>query len=475
MGVCARILVSMMAAGAVAGCAAVTEEAGFGEVRQTVAERTGGDIRWRQGTAEDRALDEAVAKLLADGLTADEAVQVALLNNRRLQATYQDLGVAQAALVQAGLLANPIFDAAVMFPLTGGAPDLELSVVQDFLGIFYLPLRTRVAESEFDATKHRVAGAVIDLAGRTRAAFYRAQADVQQLELREQVTRATAVSLEAMQRLRAAGNVTRLDVDNEQALHERARLDLAAAEAGVLASRERLNRLMGLWGAETEWAVAPRLPDLPDTETDLETVERRAVEASLDLAAMRSELEAFGRQLGLTEASALLPFADAGAAAERDDRDWKVGPVLALPIPLFDLGQARVATAQAEFRRRHQRYWALAVEIRSATRAARETLRAARDMARHYRDVMLPLSERIVEETQKRYNAMQLGVFQLLLAKQQQIATGAAYIEALRAYWVARAELDQILQGRLSDMAPEIDARAGASMSPGMARPGADG
>ena len=439
-----------------AGCATVPQESGFGEVRHTAAERADLRLHWNQGTPEDQAVAESVRAMLAEPLTAETAVQIALLNNARLQATYEELGIAQAALVQAGLLENPFFEGVAVFPLAGGQPDLELSLVQEFLGILYIPLRKRIAAADFEAAKRRVTGEVLDLAGQTRAAFYRMLAAEQMLEMRQQVVQATAASFDAIKRLREAGNVTLLDVDNERALYEQARLDLARAEATVLESREQLDKVMGLWGTDTQWTAAHRLPEMPNEPLDLGNLESRAIEASLDLAAARQELIAFGERLGLVQATALVPDAELGVTSEREEGEWEVGPVIGLPLPFFDQGQARIATARAELRRRRQTYAALAVEIRSAARAARQRYLTARDMARHYREVMLPLRERIVQQNQLQYNAMQVGVFQLLLAKQQQIDTAQRYIEALRDYWLARTEVEQLLRGRATDLGVAI-------------------
>lgn len=446
-----------------AGCVSVPREAGFPDVQENVTQRIGHQVYWYRGAPEEAEVAEAVRDLLSDSLTAEETVQIALLNNQRLQAIYEDLGVAQADVVQAGLLHNPIFGGDVTFPVSGGAPDLALSVVTIFLDIFYIPLRKAVAESAFETAKLRVAGAALDLAGRARAAYYRAQADAQVMEMLQQVVLATEATYEAAQRLHTAGNVRDLDLHNEQALYEQARLDLALAEAAMLESRERLNTLMGLWGADTEWIITHRLPEIPEQPMNLADLEKQAVAASLDLAVAQQEIETFGRVLGLTKATALVPDLELGANAEREEGDWEIGPAGALPIPLFDQGQARIATAQAELRRRQAHYLALAVEIRSAARAARQRLLTARRVARHYRDVVLPLRTRITEESQLNYNAMQIGIFQLLTAKRQEIQAGRNYLAALHAYWLARTDLDVLLQGRMSRLSDAVG--MGSAMS----------
>ena len=434
------------------GCASVPKDAGFDNVRNLVVERTGQRVHWLQGGPEDQAVADSVHAMLKEELTVDQAAQIALLNNRRLQATYEDLGLAQANLVQAGLLRNPVFNAGILFRAVAPA-DLEFSIVQDFLSILYRPLRRSVAEAEFEAAKLKVAGAVLDMAGQTRAAFYRTQAQEQTVEFLDQVVDATGAAYEAAKRLHEAGNITDLALANERALYEDARLALAGAEFELATGRERLNVLMGLWGTATQWKMNPRLPDvtgeMPDLAADLE---RRAIAANLDLAAMRKQIEAIARILGLTNATALIPEFAVGATVNRDDAEWKHGPTIGLQIPLFDQGQARIAAAQSELRRAQQNYAALATEVRSAARAAGRAVEVTRSQAQFMKNVVLPIRTKIVNDTLLQYNAMQVGVFQLLLAQQQQITAGRQYIETLRNYWLARIGLGQILNGRMSDV-----------------------
>jgi cobalt-zinc-cadmium efflux system outer membrane protein len=435
------------------GCATVPRAAGFPDVAKEVAERTDGQrVHWNQGTPDDQSVRASVREMLRKELSADEAVQVALLNNRNLQATYAELGVAQAEVVRAGLLKNPVFDGDLKFSADGGGTKVELAVAQDFLDVLMIPLRKRVAETAFEAAKLRVTGAVLDLAARTRTAFYAHQAAEQTLELRRTVAAAAAASYDLAQRLRKAGNITELDLSQERALHEQAKLDLAQGEAAVLDTRERLNAMMGLWGPDVEWTAAARLPEPPAEEDVTDGVERRAVERSLDLAVARSEVEAAARSLGIRRSFGLLPEADLGAAAERENEGgWSVGPAFSLPIPLFDQGQAATASAGAELARARERFAATAVGVRSAARAARNRVLTARARADYYRRVMLPLRRQITEQTQLQFNAMQVGAFQLLQAKRDEVEAGVAYIESLRDYWMARGDLNQITSGRMAD------------------------
>ena len=248
---------------ALTGCAGVSKEAGFNAVQQQVDERIGYRIYWNESTAADDEAAQvalnpdligAVRNLLGKPLTADAAVQIALLNNRRLQATYEGLGVAQAAVVDAGTLSNTVFHGVATFGLSDDDMAEEsvddstytFEVEMDFLSILYAPMRKSVAKSEFESAKLRVTAAVMDLAGETRMAFYRVQADKQMIEMFQQVVLATQAGYEFAGQLVEAGNVPELDLLLQRTLYERSKLELAAAGVALAENREHLNRLMGL-------------------------------------------------------------------------------------------------------------------------------------------------------------------------------------------------------------------------------------
>jgi outer membrane protein, heavy metal efflux system len=453
------------------GCASVDLRAGFPEVSAVVEERAATKIVWNRGNELDLEAAEKLRALLRKKFTADDAVQIAMLNNRDLQAIYSGLGLAQADLVQAGLFRNPILDAAVLFPLSGVRPDLQLTVVISFLDALYVPLRKRVAAARFEEAKLRVTGAVLDLGAQVRRAFHEHQANEQMLELRQTIVQALTASWEVSRRLHEAGNVTDLDLARDRAAAETSKLALRSIEIAARQSREHLNDLMGTWGEQTVWEIDGRLPDIPAEPLPVNGLERVALSRSIDLSQARQRIITAGQQLGYDRATALIPEMDLGVGAEREE-GWKVGPVLSVPIPLFDQGQARVGRAVAELRRSQQEYYALAVRVRATARAVRDRMVGAQDRALYYRDILLPLQERIVNEAQLQYNAMQIGIFQLLRDRERQIETGVAYVEALREYWVARTDLALISSGRL----PTSNAfRVGTTGEKGRSKEGVNG
>jgi cobalt-zinc-cadmium efflux system outer membrane protein len=447
------------------GCASLQPREAFPKIAGQVQERTGARVVWNQGSEPDREVADALHGLLARELSADDAVQIALLNNRTAQATYEELGIAQAELVQAGLLKNPVFSVLARFPEAGkGSADVELSVTEDFIQLLSLPLRKKVAAAQYEAAKARVTGEIVNLSADVRQAFYRLQGAQQMVEMRRSVVAATGASLDARKRLREAGNITELELANEQALYGQARIDLARSEAELVKGRERVLALLGLWGPEANIKVAARLPDLPPSDMGVDHIEAVAIRQRLDLAAAVKELNATYQSLGLTQQFTWLNGSELSVDGERGtDGSWVTGPGLTLPIPIFDTGAAQVSIARSRIRQATARLYALAVQIRSDARSARAEMLAARDRANYYRTSLVPLRRKITQQTQLQYNAMIMGVFQLLQAKRDEIDAGRDYIESIQDYWLARTELERAIGGKLpSGDGPTSEPAAGA-------------
>ena len=449
------ILLTMLSGALVmVGCATVPNDAGFDDVKSRVAERTGVRVDWAKEHEAERRMSDAVASALRRDLTADAAVEIALLNNRDLQATYEELGIAQAELVEAGLPRNPTLTAEIRFPKSPAYP-FDIDVTQQFLDLLFIPLRKQIAGAQFEAAKWRVTSAVANAAAETTAAFYRAQGAEQLIDLRRKIVQAAEASIDAAKRLHDAGNITDRAFASEKAMYEQAKLVLGVAEADVLDAREELSAAMGVWGRDTEWKIAPRLPDLPATEIEPKGLESLAVQQRADLQAARAHVEALAQSLGLTKSSSLFPDASATVHwSGEPDGTKSLGPGIEVPLPLFNQGQPAIAAAQARLRQSEQQFAAMAVRIRSDVRRARSRLFAARARAEYQRNVIVPLRHEIVQQSQLEYNAMQLGVFELLQARQAEIDAGRDYVESLRDYWVARTELEKALGGRSKAILP---------------------
>lgn len=432
------------------GCVSHSTSSDYSAVRTIVRERARLDLEARRA-AEWQEADPDVGRLVAQPLTVESAVRIALLNNRNLRAELLGLGVARGQLVQASLFPNPDFEAEVRFP-QGPVQDAQwdFGVGVNLTDIILRGQRQGVAAADLDAARFQAAGATLDLGFHVRLAFFDVQAAQQHVELMRTALNAFAASYETAQALHHAGNITDLDLSTEQAAYEGARVAVAEAEADLIDRRERLNVLLGFFGQQTTWQIAARLPDPAPNLGDLNRLESRAIEASIELAESRASLTAAARRVGLTETAGWMPDISLGVHAEHDGQFWEVGPALTGRLPLFDRQQGNVISRQAEFDSLRERYVADAVGVRASVRAARARALSAQERARQYRETVLPLRERVVNQTVLQYNAMQVGVFQLLQARRDQLEAGRMYVEALLEYWQARATLEQLLAGRLA-------------------------
>ena len=433
------------------GCAQVPKEAGFNDVQGLVEQRVDYRIHWNQETEADREVEKAIEDLLKDELTADAAVQIALLNNSNLQAVYEDLGITQADVVEAGLLENPVIFGQVRFPnRSEESNNYEFGITQNFLNILMQPARKKLSAIHFEQVKLQVANEVIQLVAEVRRTYYSALGAKQVRGLRNEITAAARSSFELAQRLHSAGNISDLELARENAHFEQSRLELADSESALLDARELLTRLMGFWGPQTNWQLPEQLPDIPTSEIPLERLETMAIESRLDLAAERKAVEALAQALGITIDWRWIGHIEVGISREREtDRTWVTGPSLAIELPIFNQRQADIARLEAQLRRSQNRLTAQAIEIRSEVRSLRNRLIMQRNLIDHYRRTVLPLREQIVDLTLKKYNYMLTGAFDLIMAKQEEFEAYQKYLEALRDYWIIRADLQRSLGGRL--------------------------
>jgi len=190
--------------------------------------------------------------------------------------------------------------------------------------------------------------------------------------------------------------------------------------------------------------------------------ERKAIETSVDLAAVRQRLITMGQKYRVVDITSLVPRFDAGGRLERTVGENEAGPTFAVEVALFDWGQARRESARMEILKVRDEFTARAVSIRSLARLQQAKLLSARQTALYYATTVVPQSQRLLDAAERQLNVMQLGVFELLRAKERQIRASLEYVTALTTYWRERARFAQILNGKLPDDAD--DSRGAVAM-----------
>ncbi|MGQ7934007.1 TolC family protein [Paraburkholderia sp. D1E] len=458
-----RVIVAVTALAFLAGCATFSKDGGFDTVSTTASQRLEKDAVLVK-TDEDRsAVAKRTQELLSQPLGMDDAIQIALLNNRGLQASYSELGIAEADLVQAGRLPNPGFT----FSRTHGGNDLSISrtFTLGLLNVLTLPLATRIEGRRFEQTRLLAADAMLKVAADTRRAYIGAVAAKQSATYAEQVKDSAQAGAELALRMRQAGNFSKLDYAREQAFYAEAVAQLAKARQQSVSAREKLTRTMGLWGPQAQYDLPERLPDLPAARPELQDLERFAMQNRLDIQAAKLQTRSVASSLGLVQATRFINALDVGYQNNFTTSDGREqGYEISVEIPIFDWGTSKVARAEAIYLQSTNRVAETAINARSEVRESYSAYVTDYDVAKHYRDEVVPIRKTISDELLLRYNGMLASVFELLADSRDQIGAVNSYIDALKDYWLAETDLQQALGGRLPTLA--MAAASITSMTP---------
>ena len=454
------VTLAVLAAFTLSACASFSPDGGFAGVEGAAKDRLDKDVKWAKTDADRDALEKRVTELLAKPLSVDDAVQIALLNNKGLQASFAELGITEAELVQAGRLPNPGFSFGRN--TRGNEVEIERGIHFNLARLLAMPLMSEVEGRRFARVQSETTQQMLSLASQTRKAWIAAVAAGETVGYMQQVRQAAEAGAELGRRMAQAGNWNKITPAREQSFYADAALNLARAERAQLAARERLTRLMGLWAMQRAFTLPARLPELPAAAQELPGVEQAALAQRLDVQAARLGAEQTAKSLGLTRTTRFINVLELGFSHNNsNEKPVQRGYEIGFELPLFDWSGARVARAEAIYMQALNRAAETAVNARSEVREAYLGYRSSHDMARHYRDEIVPLKKRISEENVLRYNGMLIGVFELLADARSQIAGVNGYIEALRDFWLAQADLDMALIGK-----PTLSAVPAAGMTP---------
>lgn len=416
------------------------------DVSALTKERTGQAVQYASPGHDTAATGNLLRQLLGAPLTPDAAVQIALLNNQDLQASFAELGIAEADLVAAGWMRNPSFTFGRM--RTGSDVEIDRSIMFDVIGLLTMPVRRGIEERRFEQAKLQAAAQAVRLASDTRRAYFIAVAALQTARYMEQVASAAEASAELARRMARVGNFSKLDQAREQAFHADATAQVARARHNATAARERLARLLGVWGEQAGFQLPDRLPDLPKSPKMMQDAEATAMEQRLDIQMARRGAESTARALGLSRASRFINVLDIGYQNKSETGAPRGnGYEIELQLPLFDWSGAKVAKAEAIYMQAVHRAADTAVRARSEVREAYSAYRTTYDLARHYREEVVPLRKQISDEVLLRYNGMLASVFELLADARTQISSVNAAIEAQRDYWLAETDLQAAING----------------------------
>lgn len=445
----ARCLLALAAFG-LSGCAAFSPDSGMGVVSELTGKAINKDVAFVRSAEGSEAVNDKVRRLLARTLSVDAAVQIALLNNKGLQAAYNELALAETDLVAESLPPNPVFSVSRI--AGNGASEIERQVVGDILALATLPFRSDIARDRFRQAQLRAALATLRLAADVRRSYVRAVGANEMVVLLTDAKSTAESTAQLAVKLGETGSINKLDQAREQVFYAETTADLATARQAATSARERLARLMGLWDGGLDFRLPNQLPALPRRPLTLPSIEAEAVGHRIDLQIARLELTALAKAQNLTEATRFVTLLDL-AGISRRTQDPEGAPFrergfdVQFQIPIFDGGEVRVRQAVETYNLAFNRLTERAVNARSEARDAYRVYRSTWDVASHYQREILPLRKIITEEMQLRFSSMQVDIFALLTEARQRLASLRGAIDARQKFFLALSELQTVVNG----------------------------
>ena len=432
------------------GCASFSPDGGMTLVSDLASRSIGKDTVFVRSADDAIEAGAKVQRLLSRPLTADAAVQVALLNNKGLQAAYNELALAETDLVQQSLPPNPTFS--VLRISGNGASEIERQVVGDILALATLPFRSDIARDRFHQAQLKAALQTLRLAAEVRRAHVQAVAANAIVHLLTEATSTAEATAQLATKLGETGAINKLDQARDHVFYAETAAELGTARQEAASARERLSRLMGLWDGDLGFRIPTQLPALPRRPATQPFIEADAVGHRLDLQIARMELAALAKSLDLTTATRFVTLLDlAGVDRRTSDPERAAirerGFDIQFQIPIFDGGEVRVRQAAETYNQAFNRLTEKAINVRSEARDAYRVYRSTHDIARHYERDVLPLRKIITDEMQLRFSSMQIDVFALLTEARQRIASQRAAIGARRNFWLAQSDLQSAVNG----------------------------
>ncbi|MET3918467.1 outer membrane protein TolC [Variovorax sp. OAS795] len=468
-----RLSAVAIAAAFLAGCASVSIDDALHGTNTQAQAFTGGKLEFSRTQAQRDRRAALAQELLSRPLSQGDAVQLALANSPAVQALVAQGWGEMAAADQVGRMPNPVFT----FERARLGSELEIGRLLSFglVDLILLPQRLSISRGRSEEAQLRLTGAVVDQVTQVRHAWVRAVASQQMLQYAGQVNRSAQASAELARRMQQIGNFSKLQRARQQVFYADATTQLASAQHAATAAREDLVRALGLDDAQAaQLALPDRLPDLPKAPREPSEVAATAAEQRLDVQLARAQLDAAGKSQGL---NLLSTFIDVEVGGRRDTvldnaegtKGTRRGYELDIRLPLFDWGSARRDALNAQSLAAANRYDAAVRSASSQLREGYSAYRTAYDIARHYRDEIVPLRQAMADENLLRYNGMLIGVFELLAEARDQVASVSNAINAQQQFWLADAALAASVIGKPTSMRTLATSAAGEGASAGAA------
>lgn len=498
-----RCVIGWSVVTAIAGCATVEPRADFERAADYVEQATG--HRTPFAADDDAAVSAKVASLLDDGLTATESVQVALLNNPSLVATFMSIGMARADVVQSGLLSNPSLGVSMRLPSGGGVANIEANLAQNIVDLWQIPVRKRVAQRALEQAILDAARQAAWVAADVKIAYFAAVAADEVLVIADDNLALAEELLEVTRARQEAGAAGELDVNLVRGTALAARANRENARLEAHAARRRLATLLGLVQRAEDLELIDSLPVGDDLGVDAEQIVTVAHQWRLDLRAAEQNVE---EALARVEQQRLnvFPNVQVGLSFEREARRGQrgrkllsdaakssianqgltvpeiqtpgerrlsdssriatvLGPSVSATLPIWDQNQAQIAKAEFEYEQAAAMQDSLERSITQEARQAVDRAATASTVARLFRDEVQPQAERTLMFARESYAAGKASILIVIDAQRTLLETRRLHVAALQEAAAAGADLERVTARPVAELRDAV-ATQPAEMGP---------
>lgn len=424
-------------------CTSIPKDGGLSNVNSLIEGKLNTEVQLPSLSNENQFTREDVNRLIAEPLSLTDAERLSVGFNPMMKVKLYQVGIAEADYAQAGRMENPGFSYARF-----SGQDYDASILFDIGGVILMPLKRQLESRRLESARYKAAADVLEHIANTRRSWVNAVAAKQQTALMQQALESAEAGNNLTRQMSALGHSSVIEAADSEIFLSGMRTALSRQRLAEGAAREGLIRQLGLWGQQARLLKLPdRLPVLPENSIEIESVEGQAIENRLDVRMANMNIESMAKNLKLTRLNPFLSAIELGPTLERSDGEIDRGFELEFRIPIFDTGGIKTQKAKTIYKQAQAQAEVTAISAASSARQALTSYRSSLEIAKHYRDTVLPLRERVSQEQLLMYNGMLISVFDLLDDLRSAMNMESSYVDAIKDFWIADTNLQQALTG----------------------------
>lgn len=376
----------------------------FEYIQKQAIERTNSNIFWNCSNIPNLNKEEKINKILAKGLSRDEAITIALMNNKKLQASLESIGIAKADFDNSQLFSNPKFLATILFP-SKDHPQFNNIIIDSALNfrwyqslsdIWKVPLKSKIFKNELEIAILDIVELIFSIIEQTKKTYDEKLYVQTQLKTIEEIIEET----KKLQSLIAKSNTkedNKVNIHNVNLVIGYWQLQYIDFETKLQVTDIQLKKILGLELSIPPIVLTDSLEDGLIELPNLEQLESLALKFRPEI---QKEIEKINKFENLIryEKSKLFDQVNIGFECIKGFYGEKsVGPFFFLDLPLFNQNQTEVSKAKFLLEQSKKNLINLELEIKSEVFRIYKEFQATIKKINIYKKMILSSSEKLIK------------------------------------------------------------------------------